>query len=350
MDTLIRLLHLAKELFPLEVALTLGTAFFALSWIRPRSTVRLPSRKQAALPLFLWGIISALLVLGIGTATSWIAASDPMHVDWDAWRQRPLPLFVTAALLLTVVLPLRLAGTPAPGLRAITPRRSWWEFAPKPLLRITAITVMLGLLTAGWQILIGVSVPSDGNRYGIGSIPTDLPAFGRFQDGLGYYWGAGWPNHLLTLIAFLLCALALPLALGAGANRPAPVEALAADVRESREAAARTMTLVALGGVLVTLGAVWAFVGFVGEIIVGVDGLAASPGELVTVGTGYRDLARPLHWAGYIVQGIGAALLMRLVVDLLRSFVSGRRTEARAASDSALGIRGGAVRSESEQR
>lgn len=350
MDTLIWLLHSAKELFPVEIALTLGTVFFALSWIRPRSTIRLPSRKQAALPLFLWGIVSALLLLGIGTTTSWIAASDPMHVDWDAWWQRPLPLFATAALLLAVVLPLRLAGVPAPGRRAITPRRRWWEFTPRTLLWITAITGALGLLTAGWQILIGVSAPSDGDRYGIGSIPTDLPAFGRFQEGMGYYWGAGWPNHLLTLIALLLCAIALPLALGAGANRPAPVEALAAEVRESREAAARILTLVALGGILLTLGAVWAFVGFVGEIIVGVDGLAASPGELVTIGTGYRDVARPLHWAGYIVQGIGAALLMRLAVDLIRSFVSRRRAEARAVASSAVGVRGRTVRAESAQQ
>lgn len=37
----------------------------------------------------------------------------------------------------------------------------------------------------------------------------------QFQNGLGYFDGAGWPNHLMTLIAVALTGIALAL-------RPAP--------------------------------------------------------------------------------------------------------------------------------
>ncbi|WP_449280450.1 hypothetical protein [Leucobacter sp.] len=336
------------QLFSVEIPLTLGAVFFALSWIRPRIIAPLPPSGRRARPLTWLGIAGALAVLAVGTATGWLATRDPIAASGDAWTraggwwQRPAPLIAVALVAIFALIALRREPLPAPGERTIAPRRRWWAFAPRTPLWIAVIVGALLLLTTAWQTLIGVSLPEGANRYGIGPENSGLPEFMPMQEGMGYVWGAGWPNHLPTLIALALAAAALLLALGSDANRPVFARASASQVREERTATARTIVLIALGGALLTLGAVWAHTGFIGTIIVGVyedDGQQGEAARFI-VGTGYRDIAGIMHLGGYVVQGLGAALLLRLAVDTWRARRALRRMRRADGPDPAAVLAG----------
>ena len=325
-------LRTLKDLLPpVEIAITLGVVFFGLSWIRPGRIVSLPSSGRRSRELAGIGIGGSLTVLVVATATSWVATLDPTQQVWRGWWLRPLPLLAAAGVIAVSWFVLRREPLPAPGERAISPRRRWWAFAPRTPLWLTAATAALLFLTAAWHSLIGVSLPDTGNHYGLGPEPTWWPAYMRAYDGVGYIWGAGWPNHLATLLAVLLAAATLAIALGGDANRPLPARSTAAGVHEERTATARVLVLISLGGVLVALGAVWAHVGFVGEGVVGISQQIEGQRytEPVYVGTGYGDFATFMHLGGYLVQGIGAALLLRLAVDTWRAREARNRDRAR---------------------
>ena len=322
---------------PMEIALTLGTIFFALSWVRPRRMVSLPSAGRRERTLATAGIAGSFAVLAVATASSWLSYlyACPDDTGFDGWWRRPAPL-IAAALIITVVgFALRAEPLPAPGERAISPRRRWWTFVPRAQLWGAVGAISLLTLTSLWQTLIGVSAPDGADMYGSGPASgTDLPIFMTMQGEMGFVAGAGWPNHLAVLVAVGLISTALILTLGSDANRPLHVRSFAAEVCEERVATARMLLWFALGGILLTLGAVWAHTGFIGEIIVGVfedNGDAGEP-ERYVVGTGYQDIAFLMHKGGYVVQALGAAVLMRLAVDTWRA----RRTlrQNRTASDS----------------
>lgn len=324
----IALRYLILALPPVEIALTLGVFFFGLSWIRPRRIVSLPASGKRTQTLVLVGVAGSLGIVAVATATTWLsylyAFPDPS--GFGGWWRRPAPLVATIVVIVAAALALRSEPLPAPGERAISPRRRWWAFAPRALLGVSLAAAALLLVTVAWQGLIGVSAPQGANLYGNVPAPTDLPLFMVMQGGMGYVAGAGWPNHLLTLIALAAAAAALILTLGQDANRPIPARASAAKVTEERAATARMLIWVGLGGLLLTLGAVWAHTGFIGEIIVGVvedNGDRPSPEQYI-VGTGYRDIAVWMHKGGYIVQGIGAAILLRLAVDTWRARLAHR--------------------------
>ncbi|MFT4231655.1 MAG: hypothetical protein QM606_02610 [Leucobacter sp.] len=306
---------------PIEMALTLGAIFFALSWLRPRRIVSLPASGRRAETLAWLGIAGSLIVVGVGSLTSWLATLNPSF-SGDGWWQRPAPLLAAAAVMAIAVIALHREPLPSPGERLIAPRRRWWHFAPRVPLWITATAGTLLLLMAGWQTLIGVSAPRDADHYGIGPGWTQLPGYTPIAQG--YFWGAGWPNHLATLVALVLAATAFALVLGGDANRPVPARRTAAQIAEEREATARLITFIGLGAVLLTLGAVWAFVGFVGQISIGI-GLDELRQPVIEVGTGYGAFAPFMHLGGYVVQGIGAAVLLRLATDTLRALLAGRR-------------------------
>ncbi|QZY52686.1 hypothetical protein [Leucobacter tenebrionis] len=311
---------------PVEMVLTLGLILFGLSWIRPRRIVSLPSSGRRVETLRWVGIAGSLAVVAVGSVTSWIATLDPLN-NWGGWWQRPAPLAATALVILVAALLLRREPLLAPGEGAISPRRRWWAFTPRASLWILFASSSLLLVTTAWQLLIGVSAPPGANRYGIVPPETGLPVYMTMQNGMGYVWGAGWPNHLATLLVLLTAAFALVALLSTDANRPLFARSSAAEVREERASTAQIITLLALGGLLLTLGAVWAHVGFIGQIIVGVfedNGGAPDPQRFV-VGTGYQSIAPLMHLGGYVVQGIGAALLLRLAVDTGRAVFAGRR-------------------------
>lgn len=134
-------------------------------------------------------------------------------------------------------------------------------------------------------------------------------------------------GSILPRVGPVTCSLGLHLN---DTNRPILARSSAASIVADRTATARLLSFIALGGVLLSLGAVWAHVGFLGTMIVGLE--ADASGQLTTiVGTGYREIARPMLLAGYAVQGIGAAVLMRLIVDTLRASASLRRSKVNPA-------------------
>lgn len=329
LNWLIPLLRSAKDVFPVEIALTLGVLFFALSWIMPRRLLTLPggARGRALTLIGLWG---SLAVLAVATTTSWIGQLQGYlgSVGFDGWLRRPAPLLAAAAVLGISAIALSRSPLPAPGERAIQPRRRWWDFAPRLPLGIAGVASAALLLTTTWHTLIGVSAPPEVEKWdqadGL-NLPIYFEAFG----GIGYLPGAGWPNHLATIVALALGALALVLALGSDANSPA-ARASATDIRAERSATARVYVLILCGGLLLTLGAVWAHVGFVGEGIIGLEVAdeRVSGSDPVYVGTSYQAFAGLMHRGGYVVQGIGAALMLRLAVDTVRAAVSRRRADA----------------------
>lgn len=327
--------YLNQILPPVEIAATLGVLFFALSWVRPRRIVSLPSSGRRARTLFRIGVFGALSIVVVATLTSLLSFlfAFPDPTGFGGWWRRPAPLIATIAVIAAAALALRTEPLPAPGERTIAPRRRWWTFSPRVPLWAAILSAALLFVTSAWQGLIGVSAPASANLYGNVPEPTDLPLFMVMQGGMGYVAGAGWPNQLLTLMALAGIVVALILTLGHDANRPIHARISVASVQEERTATARMLVWITLGGLLLTLGAVWAHTGFIGQIIVGVfEDNGDQPGaDRFVVGTGYQDIADWMHKGGYIVQGIGAAILLRLSVDTWRA----RRARRAAASGDA---------------
>ena len=78
------------DIFPVEVALTLGVIFFGLTWIRPRPIVALPVSGRRAPVLFWSGVVGSLAILAAATWTSWLATRNPLE-GTGGWWQRPAP-------------------------------------------------------------------------------------------------------------------------------------------------------------------------------------------------------------------------------------------------------------------
>ncbi|MFV0435034.1 MAG: hypothetical protein ACK5LO_13775 [Leucobacter sp.] len=310
------------SIFPVEVALTLGLVFFGLSWIRRRPIVSLPASGRRRKLLRWLGIGGALAIVTVATATTWLSYlhTFPDPSGFGGWLRRPLPLVTVALVVTAFAIALRLEPLPAPGERKIAPRQWWWTFVPPPLLWTTSIATALLLLTSLWQTAVGTRAPADADLYGNVPSRTDLPVFVPLQENMGYFAGAGWPNHLATLAAVLLATAVLIFTLGRDANRPISIRAAASDVRAEHAATARVLAIIVLGGILLTLGAVWGHVGYIGGIMVGVDDPPEQGGALTgpVVGSSYQAFAWPMSVGGYVIQGIGAALLLRLAFDTWR--------------------------------
>ncbi|GAB2560007.1 hypothetical protein [Leucobacter ruminantium] len=334
---------------PVEIAITLGVVFFGLSRIRRGRIVSLPASGRRSRELTGIGIGGSLTVLVVATATSWIATLDPTQQMWLGWWLRPLPLLAAAGVIAVSWFALRREPLPAPGERAISPRRRWWAFAPLPALWLTTAAAGMLLFVSVWHSMMGVSAPAGANRYGIGPVidpgAAGLPVYMPAPDDNGYIWGAGWPNHLATVLVMLVAATALVLVLSSDANRPVFARSTAPGVREERSITARLLVCIALGGVLLTLGAALAHIGFVGEMIVGIhnEGEEQEAVARFYVGTGYSDFAPLMHKGGYLVQGIGAALLLRLAVDTWRAREARNRDRARDPEEPAPGDAAGSA-------
>ncbi|MHA3722957.1 hypothetical protein ACXR2T_03660 [Leucobacter sp. HY1910] len=321
MDVLYWLVWQLKEVFPVEMALTLGVVFFGLSWIRPRRIISFSPGTRRLSVLTATGVAGSLAVLAVASLANALALTDPLQTNWGGWWQRPLPLLAAACVIALAAIVMKRAPMPPMTQGAIVPRRHWWAFASPTLLWLAAACAVALLLTVTWHSAIGVSAPAGADRYGIGPLQKDLPVYMAAPDGVGYIWGAGWPHHLATMVVLLLAAAVSMRALASDANRPGFALGAAGGGSEDRRVTARLFTLVFLGGVLLTLGAVWAHIGFIGEFIVGiypqVPGRGGQP--IVNVGTGYGDFAFLMHKGGYVLQGVGAALLLRLAIDSIRA-------------------------------
>jgi hypothetical protein len=330
-----------KQLLPLEVALTFGLGLFALSWVRPRRIVSLPERGFRRSVLVWAGVAGAFAIVATATVTSALNVGVYDASGYDGWWRRPAPLVMAILVVLAAALAMRRVPVPAPGERAISPQRSWSTFAPRVLLWIAATVGSLTLLTAIWQIASATTAPEDGQFFGHVPDYSPLPIYTDFNNGFGYVSGAGWPNHLASVIVLILAGLTLVVVFRADANRPILARSTAPSVRPDRESTARLFTLLMLAGLTATLGAVWMHVGSAGTSLVGVDEYWVSEDVSNTrlfIDGGYSAIARPMNLVGYVLQGAGVALALRLAVDTARSALASRK---RAEADAELA---GAVR------
>ena len=324
------LVRTIENFLPLENAVTFGLALFALSWVRPRRTVSLPAvgyRRRAVL----WaGTAGSLLVVAVAT---WVSAyQTPIDggSGFDGWWRRPAPLVAATLVVAAAGLAMRRAPLPAPGERFISPRRAWHTFTPRALLWVSGITATLIAMTGLWQIAIATSAPKDSPVFGLVPEYTTLPIYMRFNCGYGYVAGAGWPNHLPTLIAIAGASAVLVVALRADVNRPLVARSSAPSARAERSSTARLLGLILLAGLLTTLGAVWMHTGFAGTSAIGLDvrGLSESHADTLLITGNYGAIARPMTLTGYLLQGTGVAFALRIAVDTMRGAHLTRRATA----------------------
>ena len=309
---------------PLEVAATFGALFVVLSWVRPRTLVTMPAEAPRRTIATVAGTVGGLAVAATSTWTSTLAATLPETTGYDGWWQRPLPLLVATAVVTVTGAALRgVAATPV-GDRAVGPRRSWDAFAPRGALRVGGVAVVALLAVAGWHTVTATSAPPQGPFFSEVPEWTALPIFTRFSGSFGYLAGAGWPNHLATLVVVVLAVAVVVTTLRSDADRAVSARDSAATVRADRAPLARVLVLVLLAGLLSTLGAVLMHVGASGYGLVGLpgDGRGDGPDDLILVAGAYDAIARPMNVLGYLVQGIGFALGLRLAVDTVRARAS----------------------------
>ena len=332
------LFTLRELLPPLEVAITFGMIFFVLSWVLPRKVVTLPSDARRRAILGWTGVAGSLLVVVVATISSALAArrENVVYTGVDGWFGRPAPLLCAVVVVAIAALILRAGALPAPGERAIAPRRPWHTYAPRPVLWVAAVAAALLALTALWQTLIATFATEDGRFFGRTAAFSDLPIYMRFNQGYGYIVGVGWPNYLATLVVLVLALLVFIAALRSDANRPVSAGASMATVRVERDQTARVVTFILLGGLVTTLGAVWMHAGSIGEVSVGFGEEWVSDDQSFPrfyVGGGYDAFAGPMNLAGYALQGVGVAFLLRIATDTARSALMLGRTSRRISAD-----------------
>jgi len=325
---LLSFVHALKELLPLEDAMTFGLALFVLSWVRPRRTVWLPPVGHRRTTLVWAGTAGSLLVVAVATWVSAHGVSAFAGSGFDGWWRRPAPLVAATLVVAAAGLALRRAPLPALGERVISPRRAWHTFASRALLWVSGITATALAVTALWQIAIATSAPQDGPF--LGTVPkyTTLPIYMSFNSAYGYVAGAGWPNHLPTLIAIAIAIAVFFVVLRADVDRPLFARSSAPSVRVERESTARMFGLILLAGLITTLGAVWMHTGHAGTSAIGLDvqwGAENHP-DRILIGGSYSAIARPMNLTGYLLQGAGVAFALRIAVDTMRAAARTRRT------------------------
>ncbi|WP_104081759.1 hypothetical protein [Cryobacterium sp. Y11] len=339
MNYLFLFVHAVQDLLPLEVAITFGLILFALSWISPRRIVSLPHTGQRTATLIWTGVAGSLFVVVIATVVSALNVAIYDTSGFDGWWRRPAPLVAATLVVAVAAVVLQRMPLPAPGERTIVPRRHWYAFASRTLLWISGITATLLALTACWQISIATTAPVDGKVFG--SVPeySELPIYMRFNSGFGYLSGAGWPNHLGTLVALALACAVFVTVLRSDANRPLFARSTASSVRSERELTARLFTFILLGGLVTTLGAVWMHTGSAGTALVGLDERWVSENASfprILIAGGYDVIARPMNLLGYALQAGGVAFLLRLAVDTVRAARATRRSRLEASESESL--------------
>ena len=302
---------------PLLAPAVFGLFFFVLSWIYPRKIVSLPHAGLRASFLVRVGVAGSLIIALIACVVNVTTPADMS--GFEGWWRRPAALFAAAIVVAVSAIVLRFEPRPAVGATVIAPRRSWNTFASRPLVWVSGIIASMLALTAVWQTVIATTAPEDGQF--LGNVPaySPLPIYMMFNGQFGYIAGVGWPNNLATLATLAFAALVLVVELRADANRPLPNHGFSTAARSAREMTARLFGLLILGGLIVTLGAVWMHAGEIGQMKIAIDDNYISKDHLVTFGGSYDMIAFPLNYGGRLIQGLGVALLLRIAADTGRA-------------------------------
>lgn len=321
------LMHGITDFAPIEVATTIGVALFALSWFWRGSLVpaadAAPRRRLVA-----WlGLGGAAAVFAAGLTMSILAWRDPFF-RWSEgwWRAAPVIVAALALAALWIAIAKSRDNNAQQGEWAPQPRRSWRAYLSAAPLSLVTSTATLIIATTGWLMLAGKTPPADADLYGFTAPDSALPLYMELSQGYGYIGGAGWPHHLALFVATIVALLVWVGALRADANHRNIADTTALGGRNTRVVVARIATVMLIGALAMSLGALWARIGFIGEFSLTTDTVENADGTFMVTGqisTSYASFAGAMHYFGFLLQGAGAALLMRLFVDSLRALTAG---------------------------
>lgn len=317
---MIPLLNTIIDFAPIEIATTVGLPLFAMSWFWRRSLVPAQFVAPRARLVAWLGFGGAGAVLVTGIVMSVLAWRDPFF-RWSEGWWRAAPVFVAAIALAALWVAVSRAKSPTLGLNSIAPQRSWRTYLPAGLAGGAVAIAFATVATTCWQMLAGRTPPAGADLYGFTAPDSNLPLYMEVSPGMGYIGGAGWPHHLALTVAVILALVAWACALKADANQGIAADQSLPGGRGTRTVVARIATLVLTGALLMAFGALWARVGFIGEFSLTQSTIEQPDGTLLVnaqVGSSYAAFAAGMKLLGYLCQGIGAALLMRLIVDTAR--------------------------------
>lgn len=288
--------------------LVFGLLCFMLSWALPRRWVQLSGSAGRTRRLRLIGVFGPVAILAACLVQSivlnvlpyTIGGVDPIYFD-PAWLPRSVLLLTTALVVLAAGLTLGRRDSTSDA--TVAPRRAWYRYAPHPALWLGGTASALIAITGIWQASIS------GN-------PRMLPDFasGELRDthgGAGAPDSAfGWSNNGPVLLALVALISVLVWAFSADANR-------ATETSESRTAAARLLSWIGLGGLLMGLGSSWANAWIPAEWILRFELPDGSYGDFL--GSPYDGLISLLHPAAWALTSVSFGLLLRVAVDTLRA-------------------------------
>ncbi|MBL3686456.1 hypothetical protein D3248_05750 [Leucobacter zeae] len=346
-------LRYALALIPMpiiETPIIIGLVLFSLSWLRRNPWVSLPrdARRRSVLAgVGFWGAIAIAAVAGTVGCIAAFSGYEPSGVA--GWWRRPAPMAAAALVIGIAAMLLARHPLPAPGERAISPRRSATAFAPKGRLWLLLGAAALLGITSVWQGCTTSLLPNGAQMVGRptengGTLITAVPdtdrvlPVGPFVDTPA---GGGWLNNGVTLAVLVVLIAVLLLALSGDANRPIHARTSAPGITEDRQRTAKLFVLLALGGVLITLGMLWMYVGYLGGWSVTLEatnenasGLPSDEVGFVSLAPSFAAFASSLRFGGWFLQGVGFALLLRIAVDARRSNRhESRREEASGAAE-----------------
>lgn len=305
--------------------LLLGPIVFALTFVRPRSWVALPrgsARIKLLSRLGSFGSLGLLLVaLGCSTLVALFPGLTTSSFVSGAWFRAAAPC---ALVVFLGVSSLGLSREPQPevGRRAILPRRPWHTFTSKPILSIIFVLATLYVASELWQAVAG-------------SEPRELHSIFGGDRLLRNSSGApptamGWENHVASLAGLLLALGLLVWTLSRDASRPVSNRKPFTEVKLERAATAQLICLVSLGGAMLALGTAWIHTWAPATAYVPVTGgLTGEDGDMLM--SHYHGLVAVLRALGWLIQGLGAGLLMRLGLDTMRAGTAARSTGHTAA-------------------
>lgn len=316
--------------FPLTAyPLLFALLIFALSWLRPRPWVDLEgagSRRTLLRRTVLSG--SLLILLPALSAQIALTFSSTLWLE-AGWWVRPLPLALTALAVAGIGLALTGTSRP-PGLAAdataervtpsIVPRRSWYTFAPRLALWLGTAAAALIAAACVWQ---GLQPRHPGKLPELGGDQGTFHMGGG--SAIGPDWAFGWFGNAPALASLALLLLLWYWVLAADANRPLG-GAMPANL--TKIASARVVSIVALAGLVLSLGVIWSQLWAPASWAVFMNAPDGTRGRLI--GSDYRGLVDGATMLGRVLEGPGLALLARLAIDSLRP---GRRACATPGED-----------------